>query len=150
MAEELTTDMHFEFLEDMGTDRLSYFVFAARGAMNRGLSKAEALKRYGLSEAVYDAEIDRVLSTDDWWGKGVAPEKKETIFDFNPTEEEIIDLCGYLVDKKEFIEEDNQNTHYATIYRLLMLRGEKDKALSYFDKIPDTLGKWFSLANHCT
>jgi len=68
MAEELTTEMHFEFLEDMGTDRLSYFVFAARGAMNRGLSKAEALKRYGLSEAVYDAGIDRVLSTDDWWG----------------------------------------------------------------------------------
>ena len=148
MAEELTTEMHYEFLEDMGVDKKSYFIFSAYGMIQRtGCTKAEACKRYGLTEEEYNANIERVLNTDDWWGRD--PSKKETIFDHNVTDEEIKDLCGYLVDKDEFIAEDSQNAHYATIYRLLMMRGEKEKARVYFDMLPNTLGKWFSLGNRC-
>lgn len=139
MAEELTTEMHFEFLEDMGTDRLSYFVFAARGAMNRGLSKVEALKRYGLSEAVYDAEIDRVMSTDDWWGGETASEKKETIFDFNPTDFELLrfggrDALDWAVARGIYDVDDNRYYHLGLLFSG---RGDKERASYYFSKIED-------------
>lgn len=66
MAEELTTEMHYEFLEDMGVSKRDYFIYGASGAIARGVPKAEALTRYGLTEAEYDANIDRVLHDDSW------------------------------------------------------------------------------------
>ncbi len=66
MKEELTTEMHYEFLEDMGVDKKDYMIFAACGMMKRtGCSKEEACKRYGISVEEYDANIDRVLNSDD-------------------------------------------------------------------------------------
>lgn len=97
--------------------------------------------------AEYDENIDRV-PTDDLGNAANTATKKETIFDHNVTDEEIKELCGFLVDKDEFIAEYSQNVHYATIYRLLMMRGEKDKKV-YFDRLQNTLGKWFSLGNRC-
>ena len=60
MKEEFTTAMHEELI---GTE-MSHFdlmVFAAAGAMDRGLSKAQALEKYGLTEQEFDDNIERVL-----------------------------------------------------------------------------------------
>lgn len=38
-------------------------VMGTYGAMNRGLSKVEALAKYGLPEQEYDANVDRVLNS---------------------------------------------------------------------------------------
>ena len=85
MEEELTTEMHYEFLEDMGVDKKDYMIFAASGMMKRtGCSKEEACKRYGISVEEYDANIDRVLNTDDWWGKvntKSSPKQKEIYYE---------------------------------------------------------------------
>lgn len=148
MAEELRTEMHYEFLEDMGVDKKSYLIFAAFGMIKRtSCPKTEACKRYGLTVEEYDANIDRVLSTDDWWGRD--PNKKETIFDHDVTDEEIKDLCGYLPTKQHLIDMLDSTNHIALIYRLYSMRGDKRKARIYFDMLPDTLEKWFSLGNHC-
>ena len=149
MKEELTTEMHYEFLEDMGVDKKSYFIFAACGMMKRtGCTKEKACERYGITVEEYDANIDRVLNSDDWWGEK-KEEPKETIFDHNVTEEEIKELCGYLPTKDHLIDTLNSDEHIALIYRLYSMRGNKIKAKTYFDKLPDTLEKWFSLGNHC-
>lgn len=60
MEDELTTEMHWEFMEDEMT-REEFLVMAVCGAMNRGLTKAEALKKYGISEEFFDANVERVL-----------------------------------------------------------------------------------------
>ena len=61
MAEELTTDMHYEFFEGEMSKR-DFYIFAVSGAISRGVPKQEALKKYGISEDEYDANIERVLS----------------------------------------------------------------------------------------
>ena len=60
MAEELTTAMHEEFI-GMEIPHLDLQVMGVYGAMKRGFSKQEALAEYDISEAVYDANIQRVL-----------------------------------------------------------------------------------------
>ena len=62
MEDELTTEMHWEFMEDEMT-REDFLVMAVCGAMNRGMTKADALKKYGISEEFFDANVDRVLKS---------------------------------------------------------------------------------------
>lgn len=63
LHEELTTDMQYEFVDD----EISYIDFctlAVYGAMNRGLTKEEALKRYNMTAEYYDANIERCFKLD--------------------------------------------------------------------------------------
>ena len=58
MKDELTTEMHWEFLEgEMSWE--DFLVMAVVGAMNKGASKADALKKYGLSEGFFDENVER-------------------------------------------------------------------------------------------
>ena len=66
MKENLTAKMHYEFLEEKGVNKRDFFIFAAAGAISRGIPKADALKEYNITEEEYDANIDRILNTDDW------------------------------------------------------------------------------------
>lgn len=60
MKEELTTAMHEEFIgKDIPHDDLQ--VMGVYGAINRGLTKKQALAKYEMSEAFYDDNIERVL-----------------------------------------------------------------------------------------
>ncbi|MCD8208339.1 MAG: hypothetical protein LUD72_10415 [Bacteroidales bacterium] len=59
-GEELTTLMHAELMEGE-MNQFEMRVFGAYGAMNRGLSKEDALRKYDLSEKEYDDNIDRVM-----------------------------------------------------------------------------------------
>lgn len=43
--------------------REDFLVMAVVGAMNRGATKAEALKKYGLSEEYFEANLERVMKS---------------------------------------------------------------------------------------
>ena len=73
----------------------------------------------------------------------------ETIYDHHVTDEEVIELCGYKCERQAFVDKFSQNVHFSLIYRLYGLRNDPATAKKYFDKIPDTMGKYFSLVNHC-
>ena len=60
MKDDLTTEMHWEFLEGK-MPREDFLVMAVVGAMNRGASKADALKKYGLLERYFDENVERVM-----------------------------------------------------------------------------------------
>lgn len=60
MQDELTTEMHWEFMQGEMT-REDFLVMAVVGAMNRGATKAEALKKYSLSEEYFDSNVERVM-----------------------------------------------------------------------------------------
>ena len=76
--------------------------------------------------------------------------KMETIFYHGVTEKEVIALCGLKKNRQQFLDWGlDQEDHYACIYRLYLMRGDKEKAMEYFNKLPNTLNKWFSLGNHC-
>ena len=62
MQDELTTEMHREFMQGEMT-REDFLVMAVRGAMNRGATKAEALKKYSLSEEYFDSNVERVMKS---------------------------------------------------------------------------------------
>lgn len=62
MQDELTTEMHWEFMQDEMT-REDFLVMAVVGAMNRGATKAEALKKYGITEEFYEANYERVMKS---------------------------------------------------------------------------------------
>ena len=62
MQDELTTEMHWEFIENEMTQE-DFLVMAVVGAMNRGATKAEALKKHGLSEEYFDANYERVMKS---------------------------------------------------------------------------------------
>ncbi len=62
MQDELTTEMHWEFMQGEMT-REDFLVMAVRGAMNRGATKAEALKKYSLSEEYFDSNVERVMKS---------------------------------------------------------------------------------------
>lgn len=62
MKDELTTEMHWEFMANEMT-REDFLVMAVVGAMNRGATKVEALKKYGLSEEYFDANYERVMKS---------------------------------------------------------------------------------------
>lgn len=61
MKEELTTEMHAELL-DGEISRFDLCVMGVFAQIRRGVAKNVALKRYGISEEEYDANIKRVLS----------------------------------------------------------------------------------------
>lgn len=73
----------------------------------------------------------------------------ETIFDHNVTKEELVQLLGYVPNKDEYIKGKSQESHYKTLCRLCLMRGDRQKAKKYFDELPDTIDKYFSLGNHC-
>ena len=75
-------------------------------------------------------------------------EKKETIFDHNVTEEEIIKLFGISGYTEEHFINDSQGENYAHIYCLYLIRKDEGTAMRYFNLIPDSINKWFSLGNH--
>ena len=54
--------MHWEFMQGEMT-REDFLVMAVRGAMNRGATKAEALKKYSLSEEYFDSNVERVMKS---------------------------------------------------------------------------------------
>ena len=60
MREELTTEMHQEFIGDEIPD-LDIRVMGVRGATKRGISLEDALKRYNLTENEYLDNFERVL-----------------------------------------------------------------------------------------
>ena len=62
MQDELTTEMHWEFIQGEMT-REDFLVMAVRGAMNRGATKADALKKYSLSEEYFDSNVERVMKS---------------------------------------------------------------------------------------
>ena len=65
MAEELTTAMHGEFIGEEVSD-FDLRIAAVYGALNRGVSKQEALTQYGLTVEQYDSNIQRVLADGGW------------------------------------------------------------------------------------
>ena len=65
MAEELTTEMHYEFFEGRVTKE-DFLIASVYGAIRRGIKKNDALKQHGLTEDFYDRNIHRVLYESDW------------------------------------------------------------------------------------
>ena len=66
MKEELTAEMHYDFWSDKMT-REQFMTIAVRGAMNKGESKTEACKRFGITEEFYDKNfpsIFKIISED--------------------------------------------------------------------------------------
>lgn len=61
LKEELTTKMHGELLEGEFTEQQMKYLGIC-GAINRGVPKAEALRKYGVSEREYDTEGAQFLS----------------------------------------------------------------------------------------
>ena len=59
--EELTSEMHGEFM-CATMSKEDYNVMCAFAAIRGGKTKKEALKRFGLTEKFYDANVDRDLS----------------------------------------------------------------------------------------
>ena len=60
MPDELTTEMHWEFMQGEMSQE-DFLVMAVVGAMKRGASKADALKKFGLSERYFDENVVRVM-----------------------------------------------------------------------------------------
>lgn len=75
-------------------------------------------------------------------------EKIETIFDHNVTEEEIIELFGISGFTEEDFLGDSQERNYAHLYRLYLIRKDNQMSNKFFNLIPDSDYKYFSLANH--
>ncbi len=62
MKEELTTAMHSELMEGEATQQEMKYLGIC-GAIKRGFSKEEALRKYGVSEEEYDTKGMEYLST---------------------------------------------------------------------------------------
>lgn len=75
-------------------------------------------------------------------------EKIETIFDHNVTEEEIEILFGMTGYPEEYLQKKPQDRNYAHIYCLYLIRKDEMTAMKYFNLIPDSINKYFSLGNH--
>lgn len=60
--EELTTDMHSEFI-GKEIPKFDLYVMGVYGAVARGMMLEDALNKYGLTREQYEANIDRVLSS---------------------------------------------------------------------------------------
>lgn len=75
-------------------------------------------------------------------------EKIETIFDHNVTEEEIELLFGMTGYTEEYLQKKTQDRNYAHIYCLYLIRKDEMTAMKYFNLIPDSINKYFSLGNH--
>lgn len=75
-------------------------------------------------------------------------EKIETIFDHNVTEDEIELLFGMTGYTEEYLQKKPQDRNYAHIYCLYLIRKDEMTAMKYFNLIPDSINKYFSLGNH--
>lgn len=60
--EELTTEMHSEFIGDE-IPKFDLYVMGVYGAVARGIPLTEALAKYNLTREQYESNIDRVLSS---------------------------------------------------------------------------------------
>lgn len=60
--EELTTEMHSEFIGDK-IPKFDLYVMGVYGAVARGIPLIEALAKYNLTREQYESNIDRVLSS---------------------------------------------------------------------------------------
>ncbi len=71
----------------------------------------------------------------------------ETVFEHNPTSEELDYLFEDIASTKEELLTYGltQVQHYTFIYYLYKYRNDKKKAKEYLDKIPDTFHKWNSI-----
>jgi len=65
----------------------------------------------------------------------------ETVFDHSPTPEELrfLFLSGQEADAYRASHQD-QETEYGNIYALYMIRGNRERALEYLEKIRDPKG----------
>lgn len=65
MQEELTTNMHFDFLQGE-VSKKDLYIASIYGAIKRGVPKEKACQQHGISVVDYDSNIDRVLSDPSW------------------------------------------------------------------------------------
>lgn len=73
----------------------------------------------------------------------------ETIFDHNPTEEEIINLLIFPITKEILDSCDiSQERHYRLIFKLYALRENKEMMKNYYDLLPNDIYKAFELTAH--
>lgn len=74
----------------------------------------------------------------------------ETIFDHGITKEELKKMLGSSdITKEKMLSFGlSQNQHYVAIYKLYMIRKDKEKANVYLDKIPSSITKLFTICNH--
>ena len=64
----------------------------------------------------------------------------ETIFDHNPTREELTNLLGSAIPREEyFAAATNQESEYGELYRLFMLRNDPARAGRFLDLITDPI-----------
>ena len=62
----------------------------------------------------------------------------ETLFDHDPSEEELKFLFREGVSREQYVSIPRDlETEYGQIYALYMIRGRRDKALEYLDRIRD-------------
>jgi hypothetical protein len=64
----------------------------------------------------------------------------ETVFDHNPTKEELLTLFGYDVDRDKYLSlPSDQQSEYGVLYRLFSLRNDSATAEKYLNLIIDPL-----------
>jgi hypothetical protein len=62
----------------------------------------------------------------------------ETVFDHSPTAEELKYLFLSGQSREEYLSShDDQETEYGNLYALYMIRGNREKALEYLNRIRD-------------
>jgi len=66
--------------------------------------------------------------------------KCETIFDHNPTDEELPHFTAGVLSKEKYLTLSN-DTHYYNIYRLYIMRGDKETAEKYYLMISEEARK---------
>lgn len=60
MKEEFTTAMHADFLAEDGWTKLDVMVLGAYAKILKGMKKAEACEKHGITVEQYDNNIERV------------------------------------------------------------------------------------------
>lgn len=71
----------------------------------------------------------------------------ETIFDHNVTDEELKNLFGMTMTKKEYVNGLDQRKAYDHIFFLYQNRGDKKMAKKYLNKTPNDKRKFFEVLN---
>jgi hypothetical protein len=67
--------------------------------------------------------------------------KLETIFDHNPTEDELEQLTGRVIDKEYYEKRFNKDLLFFHIYSLYLIRGDKETADKYYLMISEEVRK---------
>ena len=60
MAEELTSLMQYEFWSNK-MSKQQYMTIAAQGAINQGMSKKDACRKFGVTEKFFDENFEKAL-----------------------------------------------------------------------------------------